>query len=187
MFGYGRSNREPPAFAPSDVAAMGRRPDDLIALAPGIELVDQVAEMDREIYRGALKEYGVSEKQLKKLKALDGLAKNGGRLLSVSLQMTHQNYVGQLHNLADVADQIKERLNGKEMQDGSTQPLDAEEYSYLAKVYVECVKQAGAGYELMMKGTEAMVRMMAAAKGTGIGNEKAQAGWGPMKKVRPNT
>ena len=179
---------EPPVETPTDVASMGRRPDDLMAMAPGIELVDQVADMDREMYRGALKEYGVSDKQLKKLKALDGLAKNGGRLLSVSLQMTHQNYVGQLHNLADVADEIRDRLTEMSSpREGVAVALNIEEYSSLAKVYVECVKQAGSGYELMMKGTEAMVRMMAAAKGKSLGNEKAEAGWGPMKKVRPNT
>lgn len=150
-----------------------------------IELVEQVAEMDREAYRNALKEYGVSERQLNKLKALDGLAKNGGRLLSVSLQMTHQNYVGQLHNLAEVADQLKDRMAGKKMEDGSTQPPDVEEHSALARAYIECVKEAGKGYGLMMAGTEAMVRMMASARAGDKGAQpKATSGWGPMKKVR---
>lgn len=171
MYGSGGEGAED---APGQIETMGRRREDLAAI-PGVELVDQVAEMDREMYRTALKAYGVSDKQLAKLKALDGLAKNGGRLLSVSLQMTHQNYVGQLHNLAEVADEVREKMSA----DG----IDAETYSYLAKIYVECVKEAGKGYGLMMTGTEAMVRMMASAKSTGP-VEKATSGWGPMKKVR---
>lgn len=164
--------------------ALLRGPGDLPESVGGVELAESVAEMDRQAYRDALKEYGVSDKQLAKLKALDGLAKNGGRLLSVSLQMTHQNYVGQLHNLAEVADELRDRLRGKEMADGSTQPLDFEEYATLSKVYVECVKEAGTGYKLMMAGTEAMVRMIMASKGKSPSGSPAEAGWGPMKKVR---
>jgi len=170
---YGDHKADLPAEAPAELKALGRRRSDLEAI-PGIELVDAVAEMDRENYRAALEKYGVSKGTLEKLKALDGLAADGGRLLAVSLQMTHQNYVGQLHKLAEVADDIKKRL---------TDELGAEDYSYLAKVYVECVKEAGKGYGLMMTGTEAMIRMMVSARGQGGGEPKAQAGWGPMKKV----
>jgi hypothetical protein len=153
-------------------------------IVPGVELVDQIAQMDREAYRTALKEYGVSDKQLAKLKALDGLAANGGRLLSVSLQMTHQNYVGQLHNLAEVADDIRERLKPQMGEDGVPTHMNAEDYSYLAKIYVECVKEAGRGYGLMMTGTEAMVRMITASKGEAKGGGgQVKGAWGPMKKV----
>lgn len=185
LYGSGKSPNKT-----SKMTAMKRResdiPDDPEPEAEvNIELVEQVAEMDREAYRAALKQYGVSDRQLNKLKALDGLAKNGGRLLSVSLQMTHQNYVGQLHNLAEVADELKDRMSGNVMQDGSIQPLDIEEHSSLARAYIECVKEAGKGYSLMMAGTEAMVRMMAAARSGNAGAQpKAVSGWGPMKKVR---
>ena len=182
---YGDPSADVPSDGPTDIDTMNRDASMLPEHVPGIELVDSIAQMDRETYRAALKDYGVSDKQLAKLKALDGLAANGGRLLSVSLQMTHQNYVGQLHNLAEVADDIRERLMPKKDADGNLVPMNAEDYSYLAKVYVECVKEAGKGYGLMMTGTEAMVRMMTAAKADKKPDSgKATAGWGPMKKVR---
>jgi len=140
-----------------------------------MSLANEVMQMDRDAYRDALKKYGVSDRQLDKLRALDGLAKNAGHLLSISLQMTHQNYIGQLHNLADVADELKERLNPD---------MPSEEYAALSRAYIECVKEAGKGYGIMLTGTEAMVRMMAAAKGRSPSDTKTTHGWGPMKKVR---
>ena len=141
---------------------------------------------DLETYRTALKVYGISETQLAKLKALDGLAAGSDRLLAVSFRVSHQSYVAQLHRLAEVADAIKDRLKGSEMQDGTIKPLDDESLGALSKVYVECVKELGRGMKLMLEGIEAIERMRAIASGKeSPGEGKAVPGWGPMKKVRP--
>lgn len=146
--------------------------------------IGHIDDGDLAIYRQALRAYGVSEKRLTKLKALDGLAKDWATHLSISLRGHHQSYDGQLHNLAELADEIAERLKGKEMQDGTRQPLDPEEYSYLAKIQVECVKEAGKGVNTMLTLTEALVRMMTADKNNKGAPIRATAGWGPMKRVR---
>lgn len=146
--------------------------------------IGQVSASDQEMYWAALRASGVSEKRLEKLKSLNGLAIDWATHISLSLRGHHQSYDGQLHNLADIADDIKKRLDGTPDADGKIVQLDPESYSYLAKVYVECVKEAGKGVATMLALTEALVRMMAANKDQKAGEEKATAGWGPMKKVR---
>ena len=149
-----------------------------------METVKQIEAMDREMYLDSLKKAGVSVKTLDNLKAMDGLAKDAGRQLSMSLEMTHKNFILQLMKLAEVSDNLRERLNGTEVN-GVNVPLDPEQYAAISRVYIECVKEARSGYAMMLTGTEAMVRMMTAAKGKGDSPEgKATAGWGPMKKVR---
>lgn len=151
-----------------------------------VSLGVQVTRSDLETYRAALKVYGVSEAHLAKLRALDGLAVGSDRLLAVSFQVSHQSYVGQLHNLDEVADAIKERLKGSLMQDGTYKPLEDESLATLSKVYVDCVKERGRGMKLIVDGIEAIERMKAAASGKETPKEgKAVPGWGPMKKVRP--
>jgi len=150
-----------------------------------IEVIKQIEAMDREMYLDSLKKAGVSVKTLDNLRAMDGLAKDAGRQLSMSLEMTHKNFILQLMKLAEVSDSLRSRLEGKEMEDGTKVALEPIEYAAISRVYIECVKEARSGYGMMLTGTEAMVRMMTAAKGKGDSPEgKATAGWGPMKKVR---
>lgn len=146
--------------------------------------IGQVTEDDQQMYWNALRAAGVSEARLKQLKSLSGLSRDWATHISLSLRGHHQSYDAQLHNLAEVAADIKRQLAGKEMQDGSMQPLDAESYSYLSKVYVECVKQAGNGVNTMLSLTEALVRMMAANKDQKGDSGKAKPGWGAMKKAK---
>lgn len=173
MFGNGGDS---PADPPNQFQVMDRDRDDLPESTGGSELVGQIDEEAMEKYRNALMVYGVSQKRLDKLKALDGLAKDWATHISISLRVTHQSYDGQLHNLAEMADDIKEKL--------ADPGLSAEEYSYLSKIYVECVKEGGKGVGLMLALTEALVRMLGADKNKNGGTPKATAGWGPQKKVR---
>jgi hypothetical protein len=173
---YGDGKAEPEIGTPKEMALMNRSPDDLPEHVA--QEIGSVSEEDMEQYYTALRAYGVSEKRLAKLKSLDGLAKDWATHVSISLRGHHQSYDGQLHNLAEVAESIKEKLDSGD--------LNAEEYSYLSKVYVECVKEAGKGVGMMLTLTEALVRMIGASKNDGA-PAKATAGWGPMKKVRPAT
>lgn len=149
--------------------------------------IGNVDPKDLDIYYTALRAYGVSEKRLAQMRALDGLAKDWATHLSISLRGHHQSYDGQLHNLAEVAEDIKERLKGHKNEDGTYTPLDAESYSWLSKVYVECVKEGGKGVGMMLTLTQALVQMISANKNQAGGPPRATAGWGPMKKVRPET
>ena len=170
---YGKAYGEPPAEGPSETQVMNRSSEDLPSRV-AVE-IGHIDDGDLAIYRQALRAYGVSEKRLAKLKALDGLAKDWATHLSISLRGHHQSYDGQLHNLAELADEIGEKLK---------ETTDPEAYSYLAKIQVECVKEAGKGVNTMLTLTEALVRMMTADKNNQGAPQKATAGWGPMKRVR---
>lgn len=160
---------------------MNRSAEDLPA---HVEINGDIDPAAMNMYWDGLKAYGVSDRRLAKLKTLSGLSKDWATHLSISLRGHHQSYDGQLHNLAELADEIDEKLKGHVQEDGTCAPLSIEEYSYLAKIRVECVKESGKGVDTMLNLTEALVRMMNASQGKGGGPEKAKAGWGPMKKVR---
>jgi hypothetical protein len=146
--------------------------------------IGQVGDEDWKTYWGALRASGVSEKRLEKLKSLSGLSKDWATHISLSLRGHHQSYDGQLHNLAELSDDIGEQMKGKLADDGETMiPLDAEEFSYLAKIRVECAKEIGNGVKTMLSLTEALVRMMAANDSKNASSGPVKAGWGPMKKV----
>lgn len=170
---------------PDEDDVLDRRTEDAPPVPPTtIELAEMVAESDRRRYRAALRRAGVSEKQLEKMKNLDGLAKNTGMLLTVSLQQTHQNYIGQLHMLSEVSDELRERLKGMIGPDGKLEPLDTESASYLYRCYTEMVKEQGRGYQLMMEGAQAFIRMMMMAKGNDPDSKvQKKPGWGAAKQV----
>jgi hypothetical protein len=181
---YPSPDVDPPSDAPGSLDVMNRNSEDLPA---HVEIGGDIDEQAQNLYWAGLKAYGVSEKRLAKIKTLSGLSKDWATHLSISLRSHHQSYDGQLHNLAELADEIDEMLKGKLNEDGTRVPLDVESYTYLAKIRVECVKESGKGVETMLALTEALVRMMNAKDGKGVGPEKAKAGWGPMKKVREAT
>ena len=170
---YGDKDADPPVEPPTTLQVLSRN-ESVLPERVNSE-IGQVTDGDLQMYWGALRASGVSEKRLEKLKALNGLSQDWATHISLSLRGHHQSYDGQLHNLADLADDIKKKLDAGD--------LGAEEYSYLAKVYVECTKEAGKGVNTMMALTEALVRMMAANKNNAGGETKAVSGWGPMKKV----
>lgn len=183
-----RSAHSNGASPPNADDALDRRPEDLPPAlgAPTLELREIVAEADRRRFRASLRKAGVSEKQLQKMKDLDGLAENTGMLLAVSLQQTHQNYIGQLFMLSEVSDELRERLRGTPHPDRVDEflPLDAESASFLYRCYTEMVKEHGRGYQLMMEGAQAMIRMMMMAKGDDPNNgPQKKPGWGKPKKV----
>lgn len=179
---YGRHRNEPPEQSPDEMQVMNRSATDLPAKV-GVELFGNINDDDLTIYRNALRAYGVSEARLAKLKALDGLAKDWATHMAISLRGHHQSYDGQLHNLAELADDIAERLKGTKNEDGTFTPLNTEEYTYLAKVKVECGKEIGKGVVTLMTLTEALVRMLNADKNKPNNGAKATPGWGEMKRV----
>jgi hypothetical protein len=128
-----------------------------------VDLAQMVAESDNEILRKGLKELGVSDEMLERMKTLDGLARTSGHFLSVSLEKTHRLDFLQLIHLHEVADGLRQKLLAKAGAPGHI--ADDETRSYLNRNYVELVKAGGEGYKLMMEGAQAMVRMLAAAQG----------------------
>ena len=172
---------------PSGLAPFQRQPSDIPVDLKGPSLLDAVELTDREQYRRALLAYGVSDKYIAKSRALDGMAKNAGRLMAVSMNMTHQNYMGQLHVLGEVADEVKERLKGHKQEDGTYKPLCPEDFATLSRVFTEMTKEMRAGVTLVMQSTEALIRMENAVNGKGNPDAagKAKPAWGKSKTVNP--
>lgn len=172
---YGDHDADAPDTPPGEMGVLNRNAGDLPEHV-SIE-IGKATDSDLELYRTALRVYGVSEERLQKIKTLDGLSTNWPAHVAISLRGHHQSYDGQLHNLAEVADGIKKKLD-------KADKLDAEDHSYLAKVHVECVKEIGKGVGMMLQLTEALIRLNKSSQPDPNGG-KATSGWGPMKKVRP--
>lgn len=137
-----------------------------------------------ELYRGGLKLYGLSEKHLAKLKSLDKLCTDGS-LLIISHKVCLQSYIGLLHHADEIADAVRERMKGTVVpDDDSLIPLNTEDFAELAKIHIECVKERGKGFALMMSGLETIARMTRENDKESPSAPKTP-GWGPMKKVRP--
>ncbi len=154
----------PAAPETNTVEVMNRRPKEMSDMTPeSVELAQMVSASDNELLRKGLKELGVSDKMLERLKTLDGLARSSGHFLSISLEKTHRLYFIQLIGLNEVADELRGRLLAKSGDPGF---IDNDELrSYLNRNYVEMVKEAGNGYKIMMEGATNMVRMLNAASG----------------------
>lgn len=183
---YGDGRDDPPSDAPNGMEVMNRSPEDLPE-SRAVELFGSIEEDDLTRYRNGLRAFGVSEARLAKLKSLEGLAKDWPTHVAISLRGHHQSFDGQLHNLGELADDITERLKGHKNPDGSYTPLNTEDYTFLAKTRIECVKEHNKGLVTLVSLTEAMFRMVSADKNKGSEGAKAAAGWGPMKKVRAAT
>lgn len=159
-----RSAHGPSVPEAKTAEVMNRKPRQMSDLTPeSVELAQMVSESDNELLRKGLKELGVSDKMVERLKTLDGLARSSGHFLSISLEKTHRLYFLQLIGLNEVADELRTRLLAKPNEDGYI--TNDEARAFLNRNYAEMVKEAGNGYKIMMEGASNMVRMLAAAKG----------------------
>lgn len=183
----------PDPVAPTNGDAMHRRPGDLPAM-PGmsqqdVELALAISDADNRILREGLAAMGVGERTLKKLKGLEGLASSSGKFVAVALEKTHRMYFLQIIGNFELADDLRERfLTPKPDKDDASKfidPIASDEIRAMYyRNYTEMVKEGGRGYKLIMEGTEALVRMIMAAKGAGDPKAKGpkKAGWQQTEK-----
>jgi hypothetical protein len=178
----------PDPVAPTTGDAMHRLPKDLPQM-PGmsqedVELALAISDADNRILREGLAKMGINDRTIAKLKGLEGLASSSGKFVAVALEKTHRMYFLQIVGLFEMADEMKEQyLVPKPDKDDPTKLIppifDDEIRAMYYRNYTEMVKQGGAGYKQIMEGTEALVRMIMAAKGGGNGKPKGQRkpGW----------
>lgn len=148
-----------------------RTPEDLPEIPDGIDLAETVAASDNILLLGKLKEMGIGEETLAKLKSLDGMATSTGKFLSISLEKTHRMYFFQLVALMEIA----EKLRTTELADAN---IKGEQRAFFLKCYTDMVKEAGRGYNNMMQGAQGLVSMLLASSdkpGAPAGNSKP--GW----------
>lgn len=141
-----------------------------------VELAQMVEKCDRELQEKGLRELGVSEDLLKRLKGLEGLARSSGHFIAISLETTHRSYYLQVLELMELANQLRRKLMAKAGEEGYIG--DDEARAFFNKNYIEMVKEAGRAYELMLTGAQAMVKMIVDTKGLEMpGGRKKKHGW----------
>lgn len=125
----------------------GLTPDDVMA---------QLGAMDRQILEQGFEKLGISQQTIQQLRDLEGLASNGGKFLSVSVESTHKMYFIQLVRLFEKAEQI----NKTYLQDKN---LSAKDHAFWFRLYTDMVKEHGKGYQMMFQGAEALIAMLQAS------------------------
>ncbi len=182
-----------PVVAPSEAQLMDREPDSQPSGIPSpsaVNLALGIAEQDGKILLKGLKELGISERTLERLKKLDDLAQSNGHFLSVSLQTTHRMYFVQLVEMMEMAQKMKADYIDAELEDPAKpgvklSRLSHEERAWFYKCYTEMVKEAGKGYVTMMEGTKAMVMMLKAAAGDGDKPASSKPKWHTRAAAKP--
>lgn len=163
---------------PRESDVMNRNP--LTTLPAGdpesVELAQMVEQCDRELQETGLRELGVSDGLLKRLKGLEKLARSSGHFIAISLETTHRSYYLQVLELMELANDLRKRLIAGPGQTGYI--ADDEARAFFNKNYIEMVKEAGRAYELMLTGAQAMVKMIVDTKGLEMPNgKKKKPGW----------
>lgn len=189
----GMTPKSPPVEPPSEAELMDRdvtTQPEAIPSPGAVNLALGIAEQDAKILLNGLKELGINEKTLDRLRKLDGLAQSNGHFLSVSLQTTHRMYFLQLVEMMEVAQKLKADYLDFEVEDPKNPGqklgrLSHEERAWFYKCYTEMVKEAGKGYNTMMEGTKAMVMMLKAASGDGDKPKQGKPKWHTREAAKP--
>lgn len=150
------------------------------AEAGDVDLAEIVSENDTNIMRLGLKKMGASPELLKNLKHLDNLAASGGKFLAVCLQTTHRMHFVQTIGTFDLADRIKKILDADDAEKDAAKKLSHDDRRGYYELYLDMQAATGQAYNLTLKGTESMVRMLMAANKRGFGKKAAKPGFGAM-------
>lgn len=178
---------EVPVPAPEDTR--DRTPEDLpdgTIPASSIEMVDIVSEQDMAIMRKGLKKMGASEDMLQKLKDIDKLAVSGGKMLAISLQVTHRYYFLQTLGIFEEIDALKKILRDDANETDLTKKMSHEDRRGYLMLYGDLVTITGNAYKLNLTGTEAIFRMQMAANRRGVRTKAPKPGFGAVAPEAPN-
>lgn len=78
---------------PTELSTMTRTPADIPSLIEGSDRAEALMAQDREIMRAGLQAAGIKPETIERIRSLDGLAKNSGRMISASLDYTHRLHI----------------------------------------------------------------------------------------------
>lgn len=170
---------------PRQGEVLNRTPISLPDTPPGaVELAEMVSDADKTFHEAGLKKLGVSDKLIERIRNLDSLAPSSGSFIALSLEKTHRSYYLQLMELMEMAQDLRARLMAKAGEPGYIG--DDKARAFFNKNYIEMVKEAGRGFELMLGGAQAFVKMLMDTNGENAGGNggatKKKPGW---RKVTP--
>ena len=112
-----------------------------------------VAANEADIIRGGLRDAGIKDETLEKLRKLSGVNLTGGRFLVATLDMSHRMMVYQSVSLMEEADYIKANYLHNDA-------LTQEERYNWQRAYSEIAELLGKTFDRTLSGTQAMVAMM---------------------------
>lgn len=138
-----------------DEILAGREVDGIESADPD-QVMQSIIAQDRVILEQGMKKLGLKPETLDKLRDLDGLALNGGKFLSVSIQTMHKSYFMQLMRLWERSMEIETKYLNNEN-------LEPKQRAFWYRMWSDMVKEHGKGYQMMFQGAEALITMLQAA------------------------
>lgn len=176
LYGNRGEDAEPPE-PPTVLETLVRAPGDLPPREPeSRELAEKLMQQDREMLRAGLQGAGIKPETIEKLRSLDGLARNAGAFLSVSLDYTHRLHIFATTALFEEMVYIRETYL-RPGADGKPK-YDPMVMVFWQRAYNEIADLLGKGYDRTLAGSQAMVMMMKGRQKPGNGDApKAKPGW----------
>lgn len=158
--------------APNELSTMNRTPEEIPSLIETSMRAEELMKQDRQMLRDGLSAAGIKPETIERLRALDGLAKDAGALLSASLDYTHRLHIYSQAALFEEMIYIRETYLRDKALDGMVQV-------FWQRAYNEIAELLGKGSDRTMASTQAMVAMMKAqAKDRPNGaKQNAKPGW----------
>lgn len=175
---YGnRVEGAPEIEAPTELETVVRTPETLPPEIVNSERAEEMMKQDRELLRSGLQAAGIKSETIDKMRALDGLARNAGSFLSVSLDYTHRLHIYSTAALFEEMVYIRETYL-RPGQDGKPK-YDPMVMVFWQRAFNEIADLLGKSYDRTLAGTQAMVAMMKARGKTpgAPAGAKSKPGW----------
>lgn len=175
---YGAMAEGAEIMAPTEIETVNRSRADL----PPAEITDsqraeQLMQQDRQMLRDGLGAAGIKPETIEKMKSLDGLARNAGAFLSVSLDYTHRLHIYATAALFEEMIYIRDTYL-RPGEDGKPKH-DPMVMVFWQRAYNEIADLLGKGYDRTLAGSQAMVMMMKGRNKPGNGElPNAKPKWG---------
>lgn len=157
----------------NDIDTITRTARNLPIAMEGHERAEQIMAQDRELMRTGLAAAGIKPETIEKIRSLDGLAANSGRMVSASLDYTHRLHIWSTAALFEEMMYIRDHHLRAEGQD----PMVT---VFWQRAFNEIADLLGKSNDRTMNTASALAAMMKARskdRPDSAGSPKAKPGW----------
>lgn len=176
---YGHQGEDAEIAEETETGTMLRTPADLPATQPeNRELAETLMKQDRELLRSGLQAAGIKPETIARIRSLDGLARNTGAFLSVSMDFTHRLHIFSQAALFEEMEYIRKNHLRADKMDPMVKVM-------WQRAFNEIADMLGKGYDRTLAGTQAMMAIMSKSGGEkpGAGATKGKPGWQQARDV----
>lgn len=154
---YGSQSQDAEVPEANALSTMIRSPADIpMRQDENRALAEELMKQDRELLRSGLLAAGIKEETIRKIRSLDGLARNTAAFLSVSIDFTHRLNIFSQAALLEEMEYIRTTHLRNENMDPMVKVM-------WQRAFNEIAEMLGKGHDRALNATQAM---MAIAKGT---------------------